>query len=74
MNGRKSWTVKAAEYSGLAFLLPCATAVGYVLGLYADRFFGTHFLYLVFTLLGIASGIWKLLQHLQKDLRNDDGS
>jgi F0F1-type ATP synthase assembly protein I len=74
MKRPKSALTKVGEYSALAFLLPSATAVGYILGVYADRALGTNYLYLVFTLLGIAAGIIKLLQQLQKDLRNGNGS
>ena len=56
-----------SKYLGLAFLLPCATLVGYVIGYYLDRAFGTHFLTLIFLLLGIASGFIELLRELKSD-------
>jgi F0F1-type ATP synthase assembly protein I len=61
------------EYTGLAFLLPVATFVGYAAGYLLDRAFGTHFLYLVFLILGIISGFVQLVRQIQRDTR-DDGS
>lgn len=55
------------RYLGLAFLLPVCVFVGYVMGVLLDRAFGTHFLYIVFLLFGIAAGILELLKELQKD-------
>ena len=72
MKSQKTWMAKVGEYSALAFLLPCTTAVGYLIGRYLDTVFGTTYLYLVFLLLGIAAGFIKLIQQLQKDRR--DGS
>jgi F0F1-type ATP synthase assembly protein I len=57
----------AGEYLSLAFLLPASTFVGYVIGYLLDRWLGTHFLYLVFLLLGIAAGLIKLIQKFQRD-------
>jgi F0F1-type ATP synthase assembly protein I len=56
-----------AKYSGLAFLLPTAVLVGYVIGYFLDKAFGTHFLKIVFLLLGIASGMIELIRELTKD-------
>ncbi len=58
------------RYSYLAFLLPVSTMVGYAIGYLLDKFFHTHFLYLVFLLLGIASGFIELIRELNK---NDSG-
>ncbi len=63
----------AGEYTSLAFLLPTATFVGYAIGYLLDKAFGTHFLYLVFLLLGIAAGFVQLLRRLLRDTK-DDGS
>lgn len=62
-----------AEYTSLAFLLPASTFVGYIIGYYLDKLFHTHFLYLVFLILGSVSGFVQLLRKLQRDTR-DDGS
>jgi F0F1-type ATP synthase assembly protein I len=62
-----------SEYTALAFLLPVSTLVGYAIGYMLDKYFGTHYLYLVFLLLGIASGFVQLIRQLMRDTR-DDGS
>ncbi|MGH9722764.1 MAG: AtpZ/AtpI family protein [Bryobacteraceae bacterium] len=50
-----------------------STFVGYVIGYYLDKWLGTHYLYLVFLLLGIASGFIQLIRQLQRDMK-DNGS
>ena len=64
--------VQAGEYTSLAFLLPAAAAVGYFMGTLLDRAFGTHFLYIVFLLLGIAAGFVQLIRQVTRDTGNDD--
>ncbi|MBV8732055.1 MAG: AtpZ/AtpI family protein [Acidobacteriia bacterium] len=60
-----------AVYLSLAAMLPTSMAVGYFIGLFLDRAFGTHFLYLVFLLLGIVSGMLQLLRQVMRDSRDD---
>jgi len=55
------------KYSGLAFLLPTCILVGYIIGYFLDKAFGTHFLKIVFLLLGVASGMIELIRELTKD-------
>ena len=68
---KKPITVLVGEYTSLAFLLPAATFVGYAVGYLLDKAFQTHFLYLVFLLLGIASGFVQLIRRLLRDTRED---
>lgn len=70
---RKNFVTVVGEYTALAFLLPASTFVGYVLGYLLDRAFGTHFLYIVFLILGIVSGFVQLVRRLMRDTRNDAG-
>ena len=63
--------VTVGEYTSLAFLLPAATFVGYVIGYLLDKAFHTHFLYIVFLILGIVAGFVQLIRQLQRDTRND---
>ena len=63
--------VMVGEYTSLAFLLPVATFVGYLIGYLLDKAFHTHFLYIPFLLLGIAAGFVQLIRQLQKDTRDD---
>ena len=59
--------VMVGEYTSLAFLLPAATFVGYVIGYLLDKAFHTHFLYLVFLVLGIVAGFVQLIRQIQRD-------
>jgi F0F1-type ATP synthase assembly protein I len=68
---KKSATQQLGEYTSLAFLLPAATFVGYAIGYLLDKAFGTHFLYVVFLLLGIAAGFVQLLRRLLRDTKED---
>ena len=52
------------KYLELALLLPISTLVGAAMGYGLDKLFGTHFLYLVFLLLGSAAGIIQLIREL----------
>jgi F0F1-type ATP synthase assembly protein I len=68
---KKPVMAQVGEYTSLAFLLPASTFVGYVIGYLLDKAFGTHFLYLVFLLLGIAAGFVELIRRLMRDASND---
>ncbi len=63
--------VQVGEYTSLAFLLPAATFVGYLIGYLLDRAFGTDFLYIPFLILGIAAGFIQLIRQVQRDTRDD---
>jgi F0F1-type ATP synthase assembly protein I len=65
--------VTVGEYTSLAFLLPAATFVGYAIGYLLDKAFETHFLYLIFLLLGIAAGFVQLIRRLLRTT-DEDGS
>jgi len=56
-----------ARYSGLAMLLPASTVVGYAIGYGLDYLFGTHFLRIVFLLLGTAGGFVELIRELTRE-------
>jgi F0F1-type ATP synthase assembly protein I len=55
------------KYYGLAFLVPVSILVGYTIGYFLDKWFGTQYLKVVFLLLGIASGMIELVRELTKD-------
>ncbi len=59
--------IQFSKYSGLAFLLPVSILVGYVIGYFLDKAFGTTYLKIVFLFLGIASGMIELIRELNKD-------
>jgi F0F1-type ATP synthase assembly protein I len=68
---RTSFLVTVGKYTSLAMALPAATFVGYAMGYLLDKAFGTHFLYIVFLVLGIVSGFVQLIRQLQKDTAGD---
>ena len=53
---------QVGDYASLGVMLPAATVTGYLIGLALDHAFGTHFLYLVFLILGIAAGFVELVR------------
>lgn len=63
--------VLVGEYTSLAFMLPAATLVGYVIGYLLDKAFHTHFLYIPFLILGIAAGFVQLVRQLMRDTRDE---
>jgi len=69
---KRPFVALVGEYTSLAFLLPAATFVGYAIGYLLDKAFGTHFLYLVFLLLGIAAGFVQLIRRLMRDSGDDE--
>jgi len=60
------WT-QIGTYSSLGVMLPAATITGYFLGLLLDHWFGTHFLYIVFLLIGIAAGFMELIRIVSRN-------
>jgi F0F1-type ATP synthase assembly protein I len=68
---KRSAMATVAVYLSLAIMLPTSMAVGYFIGTFLDKAFHTHFLYLVFLLLGIVSGMMQLLRQVMRDSRDD---
>lgn len=69
--GRDNVWVQVSRYLSLAFILPVSTLVGYVIGWLLDKLFHTHFLYLVFMLLGIVAGFLEVFRGLEDETRRD---
>jgi F0F1-type ATP synthase assembly protein I len=69
---KKPFTVLVGEYSSLAFMLPAATCVGWVLGQLADKLLGTTFLYIPGLVLGSAAGLVELIRTVTRNSGNDD--
>jgi F0F1-type ATP synthase assembly protein I len=59
---KKSFLLQVARYSHLAFVLPAATVVGWLIGAGLDKWLHTTWLYLVGLLLGIAAGFVELIR------------
>ena len=55
-----------AKYFSLAIMLPASTLTGYGIGYWLDHAFGTHFLSMVFLVLGTAGGFIQLVRGLGK--------
>jgi F0F1-type ATP synthase assembly protein I len=62
-----------AQYTGLAILLPASTFVGYGIGYYLDKKFGTTWLRIVFLILGSVAGFVTLIRQIMRD-SDDDGA
>jgi F0F1-type ATP synthase assembly protein I len=67
MPEKKTVAAMVGEYTSLALLLPIAMGVGYVIGYLLDKAFHTHFLYIVFLLVGIASGLIEVIRKVSQD-------
>jgi F0F1-type ATP synthase assembly protein I len=70
---KQSAAVRYAQYSGLAILLPASTFVGYAIGYYLDKSFGTTWLRILFLILGSVGGFVTLIRQIMRD-SNDDGA
>jgi len=69
---QKTAAARYAEYSALALLLPASTFVGYIIGYYLDKAFGTTWLQVLFLILGSAGGFVALIRQILKDSRDED--
>jgi F0F1-type ATP synthase assembly protein I len=58
---RSLW-LQLASYSQLAFVLPAATVVGWLIGLGLDHWLHTTWLYLAGLILGIVAGFVELIR------------
>jgi len=61
-NGNRNQWAQIARYSHLAFVLPAATFVGWLLGAALDRWLDTGWLYLVGLIAGIVAGFVELIR------------
>ncbi len=68
MREDKKKTYRKMTYlSTLGFMLPSSIVVGMVIGWFLDKIFKTYpWLFLIFTLFGIASGFYNLIKGLTK--------
>jgi F0F1-type ATP synthase assembly protein I len=57
----------ALRYTAIATMLPAGTFAGYLIGTWLDRWLGTHFLMIVFLILGIVSGFVQLIRELMRN-------
>ena len=57
---KKTNWAQIGDYASLGVMLPACTVTGYFIGVGLDYLFGTHFLYIVFLIVGIAAGFVEL--------------
>ena len=69
---KKTPAARFGQYSSLALALPASTFVGYLIGYWLDRKFGTHWLTIAFLILGSAAGFIQLIRQIIRDERDDD--
>jgi len=69
---KRSFWISFARYSQLAFLLPAATATGWIIGVLLDRWLHTTWLYLAGLLLGIVAGFVELIRAAIKAEKSRD--
>jgi F0F1-type ATP synthase assembly protein I len=70
---RKTAASQYAVYTSLALLLPVSTVVGYAIGSWLDGRFGTHWLTILFLILGTAGGFMQLIRQIVRDSSDDGG-
>jgi ATP synthase protein I len=66
---KENFWVQAGRYSQLAFVLPAALVVGWLVGAALDRWLHTTWLYLAGILLGIAAGFIELIRTVMRDTK-----
>jgi F0F1-type ATP synthase assembly protein I len=69
-NDEGAWAL-AGRYSGMALMVPLSTLAGYIIGRLLDKLFHTHFLAIVFLILGTVAGFVEILRKLQADTKAD---
>lgn len=66
---KENFWVQAGRYGQLAFILPAALVVGWLIGAALDRWLHTTWLYLAGILLGIAAGFIELIRTVLRDAK-----
>lgn len=62
---KPNW-VQIGNYASLGVMLPATTITGYLIGVLLDHLFGTHFLYIVFLIVGIVAGFVQMIRIVSK--------
>jgi len=66
-NQKRSALLQIARYSQIAFALPAATVLGWLLGALLDRWLHTTWIYLAGLILGIIVGFVELIRMVMAD-------
>ncbi len=64
---KQSFWLQVGRYSQLAFVLPAALVVGWLIGASLDKWLHTTWLYLAGILLGIIAGFVELIRTVSRD-------
>ncbi|HZR29378.1 MAG TPA: AtpZ/AtpI family protein [Terriglobales bacterium] len=64
---KRSALLQIARYSQIAFALPAATILGWILGVLLDRWLHTTWIYLAGLILGIIVGFVELIRMVMAD-------
>jgi F0F1-type ATP synthase assembly protein I len=68
LKNKSTWK-QVGDYASLGVALPAMTVTGYLIGVGLDYLFGTHFLYIVFLIIGIAAGFLEMYRIVTRDSR-----
>jgi F0F1-type ATP synthase assembly protein I len=60
------FTASALRYTAIATMLPASTFAGYLIGHWLDAWLGTHYLEMVFLMIGIVGGFVQLIRELTR--------
>ena len=71
-SSNSNFFVTLARYSQLAFVLPAATFVGWIIGVLLDRWLHTTWLYLAGLIVGIIAGFVELIRTVVKNDGKDE--
>ncbi|MBI2820208.1 MAG: AtpZ/AtpI family protein [Acidobacteria bacterium] len=63
---RNNWA-QIGDYASLGVALPATTVTGYFIGVLLDHWFGTHFLYIVFLIVGIVAGFFEIYRVVSRN-------
>jgi F0F1-type ATP synthase assembly protein I len=66
---KQNFWLQFGRYSQLAFVLPAALVVGWLIGAGLDKWLHTTWLYLAGILLGIAAGFVELIRTAMRDTK-----
>lgn len=66
---KQSFWVQMGRYSQLAFVLPTALVVGWLVGAALDRWLHTTWIYLAGIVLGIVAGFVDLIRTVMRDTK-----
>ncbi len=64
---KRGFLVQIAKYSQLAFVLPAATALGWLIGAALDHWLHTTWIYLAGIIMGIIAGFVDLIRTVTAD-------